>query len=269
MAEVRTTEAGAARGSGYPAFSLQEALTRARAFWDAERRNAAPVSAAVAHWGYGEKSSGGKRTIAALIQYGLLQDVTGKDGSRLVKLTERALDILLSPTESEPWRNGIRAAATSPKIYSDLLARWAPRELPSDASLQYYLLKERNFNPNAVIDFIKDFRDTITFAGLDRDEVDRLSEPETARVEEVPVASNNVLPAGVVAAMTRLRAPSAAPTPPHIRQDTFTLDEGQVVLQWPAKLSPSSYQDFKDWIELQMRKIARAVVADNPPPTNS
>ena len=32
---------------------------------------------------------------------------------------------------------------------------------------------------------------------------------------------------------------------------------GQVILQWPEKMSQESYDEFVDWIELQMRKIAR------------
>lgn len=44
-----------------------------------------------------------------------------------------------------------------------------------------------------------------------------------------------------------------------IKQDTFSLDEGQIVLQWPAQMSESSYEDFKDWVELQLRKIKRSV----------
>ncbi len=44
-----------------------------------------------------------------------------------------------------------------------------------------------------------------------------------------------------------------------IRQDVFTLDEGTAMLQWPATLSSTSYEDFKDWIELQLRKIKRSI----------
>lgn len=47
--------------------------------------------------------------------------------------------------------------------------------------------------------------------------------------------------------------------PTGMKQDTFTLDEGPVVLQWPATMSATSYEDFNDWIELQMRKIKRSI----------
>ncbi len=43
------------------------------------------------------------------------------------------------------------------------------------------------------------------------------------------------------------------------RQDVFSLDEGQVILQWPAKLSADSYEDFESWIQLQLKKIKRSI----------
>jgi hypothetical protein len=42
-----------------------------------------------------------------------------------------------------------------------------------------------------------------------------------------------------------------------MRQDVFNLDEGPVVLQYPVKMSAASYQDFEDWINLQLKKIKR------------
>ena len=52
---------------------------------------------------------------------------------------------------------------------------------------------------------------------------------------------------------------SAANSSQDSKQDTFTLDEGTVVLQWPSKMSETSFEDFKDWVELQLRKIKRSV----------
>lgn len=43
-----------------------------------------------------------------------------------------------------------------------------------------------------------------------------------------------------------------------MKNDVFTLDEGQASLQWPAKMSPDSYEDFKAWLDLIARKAKRA-----------
>ena len=43
------------------------------------------------------------------------------------------------------------------------------------------------------------------------------------------------------------------------RRDIFSLDEGDVVLQWPEKMSAESFEDFQSWVELQLRKIKRTI----------
>ena len=40
--------------------------------------------------------------------------------------------------------------------------------------------------------------------------------------------------------------------------EIFTLDEGEVSLQWPAKMSRESYEDFKSWLDLIAKKAKRA-----------
>ena len=49
------------------------------------------------------------------------------------------------------------------------------------------------------------------------------------------------------------------------KQDTFSLEEGQVVLQWPDRLSAESYEDFESWIQLQLKKIKRSIVQPDVP----
>lgn len=50
-----------------------------------------------------------------------------------------------------------------------------------------------------------------------------------------------------------------------MNSDTSTLDEGQVVLQWPTKMSPESYDDFKAWLDLMAKRIKRASEKTDPP----
>ena len=47
---------------------------------------------------------------------------------------------------------------------------------------------------------------------------------------------------------------------PGTNQDVFTLEEGEVVLLWPNRLSQESFEDFKGWIELVLRKAKRAIL---------
>ena len=46
------------------------------------------------------------------------------------------------------------------------------------------------------------------------------------------------------------------------REDVFSLQEGNVSIQWPSSLSRESYQDLADWLEILKRKIGRSVQSE-------
>ena len=43
-----------------------------------------------------------------------------------------------------------------------------------------------------------------------------------------------------------------------MRQEVFSLPEGTVAIEWPGDLSPESFQDLSDWLDILKRKIGRA-----------
>lgn len=49
------------------------------------------------------------------------------------------------------------------------------------------------------------------------------------------------------------------PPPPNARQDVFSIGEGNVTVQWPASLSPESFEDVSAWLDILKRKIGRSV----------
>lgn len=324
MAEESTIEQsapgkpGGIRSINFPFIPLEEALVRAKKFWDAERKNAAPVSSAAKHWGYGQKSSGVRQTVSALIQFGLMAD-QGSNENRMVRLTDQAIDLLIMPPDDLRRKKLLQSVARTPRIYSELLTKWPnPVEPPSDHTLAYFLQKEKNLNPNSVGGFIEDFKATIRFAGLMEPDTLPRQEPERSGSEDkagarklakvavgdfVQWASGGVdqfpiprritsiaddgkfafvdrtstgLPIEELTVVNEAQAkqptPTVTPIPPAAdvvirkagtKQDVFSLDEGQVVLQWPEGMSETSYADFKDWIDLQLRKIGRNLTKAN------
>lgn len=154
------------RGVSYPFMSLGEALDVAQKFYSAERKAAAPVASAIAHFGYAETSSGGRQTISALLQFGLLED-EGRKEDRHVKLTQRALDALLSELDSTERRAALIECVQSPKIYRDIFTKWHDG-LPSDQTISFYLQREKNFNPKAIASFVKDLRSSLAFVGVEQ-----------------------------------------------------------------------------------------------------
>lgn len=219
------------RSPSFPFVGLREALDRARTFYEAEQRNAARPETAAAHWGYSAKSSGGKQTIAALRAFGLL------DGDSLVKLSGRALRILLDEREgSEERLRLVQQAALMPPVHARLWERYGA-ELPSLQTLRLSLILDEGFNENSVDDFLTEYRETLEYARL-------LTGP--AREEKE----------------TRTERPAAPPPPsqPRISAEVdpvvFPLLDGNAVeFRIRRKVSPEEAEDLRLMFELWLRKI--------------
>lgn len=264
--QATSTPGTSSRIVGYPFISLEAAVSRAKQLWNIEQKNVTPDVVAVRHWGYAQSSSGGKQTISALRQFGLLA-VVGEKETREVRLTERAIDILLEPNDSSIRAQALREAALSPKVYSDLLTKWPAASLPSDHTISVYLIREKHFNQKAVPDFLKNFRATVTFAELDTLPLspESLSASDDgdlthAAAQETQVSTEQTLDMrshGTVGSIAR----ATLGAEPGMRQDTWTLDSGTVLLRWPEKMSAADYEDFEGWVQLQLKKIKRSIPA--------
>lgn len=237
------TGSGDGRSVNYPQLTLQAALARGRQLWDSVGKNLVPISTAGAAWGYGEKSSGLRSTVSALKQYGLLED-TGDGAMRQVKLVDRALDILVEPADSPRHRSALTDALRSPRIYQDLFERF-PDGLPAqDHAISAFLLRDKAFNRKAVEGFISTLRANLHFA----------AEPDPApRAQE-----HTDVPSRAQHGASPPHTPRQDRRRPSANRDVYALGpEGEIVLEWPEKLSQASYDEVSDWVDLQLRKIAR------------
>jgi hypothetical protein len=173
------------RSPAYPYVNLETAIKRAKEFYDKEQRNAAALKVAAKHWGYEEKSSGAGQTAAALISFGLMQD-EGTGDKRKLKLTDLALRILLdNRTDSQERAQAIRTAALAPKIHKQIWKKWGST-LPSDDNVKHTLMLDwiPPFNPAAVGGFIKEYKDTISFAKPDPSVIVSVGDEELDPEEE-------------------------------------------------------------------------------------
>jgi hypothetical protein len=149
------------RSPGYPTVSLREAVDRVRKLYDADGKAGAPVDVAVRHIGFATAHGQAHSVMSALKKFGL---VVGGDGR--IAPTQRAIEILKLSENDSRRIAALRAAALSPSIYRELVDRYKDSGLPSDEALAAELETYRGFNPNALSGFVKDFRDTLEFAGL-------------------------------------------------------------------------------------------------------
>ncbi len=121
----------------------------------------APPKIAAVHIGFQTPHGQAMSVLAALKKFGLLEEV--KD--RLVP-TQRAIEILHLPENDARRAQALKDAALDPPIYRELAEQHRTTGLPADDVLQSELKTYRDFNPNAVASFVKDFKDSLEFAGL-------------------------------------------------------------------------------------------------------
>lgn len=176
------------RSPGYPFIPIEKALAKAKDFYQAERKNAVPVSSAYTAWGYGSKSSGGRQTAATMRYYGLV-DYNDKGDIFLTKL---ALDILLDvdPDSTERMRH-IREAALSPKIHRELWDRYG-NQLPSEGTILTFLMKEKQYNDTAAKDVFTVYKETLGYAAFSQsDTIPENSSDKKTEAEAGKLDTNN------------------------------------------------------------------------------
>ena len=70
-----------------------------------------------------------------------------------------------------------------------------------------------------------------------------------------PPESSNQVPPRTLARMPELGKKAQGAK---MRQDVFSLAEGEAVIHWPTPLSPDSIKDLEEWLDLVKRKIKRS-----------
>jgi hypothetical protein len=149
------------RSPNYPAVGLREAVERVKRFILTDGKAGAPPELVAKHIGYSSAHGQAMTVVAALKKYGLITE----SGGRLVP-TQGALEIANLP-ESDPRRQrAIKEAALSPTLYQELVTEHTQSGLPSPDVLEAELTTYKGFNPKAVGGFVKDFFDTLDFAGI-------------------------------------------------------------------------------------------------------
>jgi hypothetical protein len=143
------------RSPSYPALSLSEAVERTRQLYEKEGTAHTAPEVAVTAWSYKSLNGASARTLAAVRQYGLVEDV-GRD----VKISERGLTILLEPESSQDRREAILSASREPTAFADILSEY-PNGIPSDQGLIAYLVRKRAFTEDGAKKLNAVLRDTM------------------------------------------------------------------------------------------------------------
>ncbi len=194
------------RSPAFPWIPIQKALERAEVFRVAEGgrpKHFSPTASACTAWGLGPKTGPALQTIAAMGHYGLFE-FEGSGENRAVRLTDLALNILLDKQPVSAERDVLIAqAALKPTIHAELWQKWQAT-LPSDPTLETFLVRDKSFSETGAKDLIAEYKETIKFAKLWQSGIipyidsslDEVVDPPKAEVKVgdlVQVAINGVL----------------------------------------------------------------------------
>jgi hypothetical protein len=247
-------------GLNYPSISLPAAIERVRALFDEAHRRRLSRLEIAKHLGYGSLNGASVTLIGNLTKYGLL-DGRGDD----VRVSDDAFVILLEERGSAERAAAVRRAAGRPELFRALNEQFEGGPMPSENAVRIRLEK-MGFPPKIATVAARAYRETIELAESEgaaynepvaetsgEDATEERMHP-TARVAPV---STSTPPA--VLTRTAMPAPAALEAPARgYKQDVFSLDEGEAVVRWPEGLSAESFEDFKGWLELVLRKVERS-----------
>lgn len=227
-----------ARSPEYPSISLKEAIERVKMVYDKDYQNRLPRSVMAEHMGYKGLSGASLPILSALLKYGLLE---GRgDESRVSDL---AVSLIAHPSGTPEHYDALKRASAYPELFAELDERF-PDGKASEQAIRSYLLT-RKFIPTAADAAIRAYRDTKALVAA---ESGGYSEDQS---QESSMPAANQEPTSL------LDRPASSFKRPMTMHEKFALDEGEVTVSYPAELSPESFQDMKDRIDILLRGLKR------------
>lgn len=233
-----------ARSPEYPAISLKEAIDRVKMIYDKDYQNRVPRKVIAEHMGYKGLSGASLPILSALAKYGLLE---GRGDE--TRVSDLAVGLIAHAPGTPERMAALENAAAFPDLFAELDERFQDGKA-SDQAIRSYLLT-RKFIPGAADAAVRAYRDT---KALVEAESAGYHGGETEREPSMPPASQE--------ATSLLDRPSSSFKRPMTMREAFALDEGEVTLSYPAELSPESYQDMADRIEILLRGLKRRADAE-------
>ena len=250
------------RSPKHPAIDLGAAIKRLEEFHGEANEYPVLVTTACDVWRLSHGSGTANRLISTLLQFGLLEAV-GKGKARQVCVTERGRMIATDPEGVTGERvSAIYKAALEPPVYRKVWDQWGPT-LPNDRMIAPELKREYGFNSNAIDGFVRDFRATLEFAGVDKQGDSGEVEESESDSQGTGHNSNQRLPRSGERAKTKAPMTTSTTERTEVRLEDYSIPlhgAGTAVLSVPVPLSRKNYQSLKGWLEW-----AEYSLIDEPP----
>ncbi|RWM83770.1 MAG: hypothetical protein EOR81_02195 [Mesorhizobium sp.] len=239
------------RSPNYPNTDLGSALAMARKIYEKDNRNKVPQLVIAQHLGHEGLSGPALGKLGAMRAYGLL-DGSGDE----LRVTDDALTAIMAPEGSPDQRAALGRLASQPSLFRDI--RKELPGFPSEPSLRWWLAK-RGFSPEAAAKAIKAYLGTLRLVPESSGSYNPQGETsdEEATMEPEQIAAVGSARPALRQHWSQMARPIANEVQPGTRQEIITLDEGDVTITFPENLSPDSFMDLKEHLELFLKKMTR------------
>lgn len=252
MAAEDTTIEKRERSPSFPFIPIGVAVQRLQEYDLMFARQEPPADKTYLAWGFKGESSQSQQTLAALKAFGFVE-YKGVGPKRAVTLTQDGRTYLRAQQDSVK-QEVVRRCALKPKWIAHFWGKWSDKTVPDPIRLDELVL-DNGFLESSAPKFLKVYDATVRYAGLtDSDKAGPIAEEEDdPPTEDTPPPDQD---------QNRLQRRKRE-AQPGMKEDVFSLKEGDVVLQWPERISAESFQDLEDWTKLLLRKIKRSI-SDEP-----
>lgn len=169
------------RSPRYPAVDLGEALASVQGLYESEGKTALTGEDAAKALGFKGLTGPARSRLGALRKYGLVESA----GHGMLRVSARALAILVEPEDSHERTVAVREAALAPELFREL---YESHLEASDQSRKSYLIRNKGFTRRGAEFVSESFRKTVEFANLVQSKDNLLRDGslrgEAARAEE-------------------------------------------------------------------------------------
>jgi len=239
------------RSPNYPSIGLGKAIEAMRPVFKREHRNKMSKLTLAKHLGSNTLNGRMLARIGSLRAYGLVE---GRAEGLYV--SDDALVLLTAPADSPERQAALERCAFRPGVFQKLHEAFPSRENPQSAeNIRYSQIKD-GFTESAAGKAAKSYLATLGLAT--GNPALYVSEEEETGTGETPMQHTEE-------AQTALRRgastppPPPAPLKPGMQRADFPLAEGIARIEFPADMSPESYEDLDAWLKLVLRRAKRSI----------
>ena len=293
------------RSPNYPSVGLKEAITRTENYMKVNFKAAALPEAAAKAIGFSSAHGSAMSVLAALKKFGLMEDKDGRvvptqrgiEIVNLPKTDERRLKAIRDAAVRPPLYAELLEQYKATKIPSDEVLEG---ELTTYKGFSANAAKEFIKGFRETLEFAGLSNGVVldSDTGVERPKIGDFVQWEQNGVLAMPMAkrltsfsddggfafvegSSTVIPTAEVIPAEAPADDGLPPMPPHgkmvetpragargatMRQDVFSLAEGDVILRWPSPLSAKSVEWVKNWLKIAELKISDSVADEKAEP---